>query len=467
MFKSGYVNGITVKDNVKAGEENLFLVRGKVNAQMKKDEYTVYVHLRYTTGKVIHSHCECPAGKGGCCKHVAAVLFQLLDYRELELLEVPIQLSCTEKLMSWNIPALCPGKRGAVLFEDLLFEQADYQRDKLGQRKRPLLKGRRDDFTAAPSFSEKVSKTDLKRLRNSLDDNCPLAYLLDEHDCEPFDYNKYCQNLPSRQELNKKKKVLLHLNTESIRTQVLKNLDETSDPLIVLSPEQLEIVNNKVKVSINESLEIERNTRGQADCPEWYQHREKRLTASNFGAVMNRRVSIYPKTILEKIKTSHSSVRIPLSCRWGKDNEQNALIQYYESLDNQVKICECVGLVVNPKWSWLGASPDALAFTSQEPSPYGGVEIKCPSSKINMTIAEACQDKNFYLSCINGQVALKQKHQYYYQLQGIMAICQLQWIDFVVYTVVDIHVERVYFDFQNWKDNMLPNLTKFFFDYIL
>ena len=86
-----------------------------------------------------------------------------------------------------------------------------------------------------------------------------------------------------------------------------------------------------------------------------------------------------------------------------------------------------------------------------------------------MTIPEACQDKNFYLSYINGQDGLKQKHQYYYQRQGIMAICQLQWIDFVVYTVIDlhVHVKRVYFDFHHWKDNMLPKFTKFFFDYLL
>lgn len=33
LFKSGYVNGITVKDNVKAGEESLFVIRGKVKQE--------------------------------------------------------------------------------------------------------------------------------------------------------------------------------------------------------------------------------------------------------------------------------------------------------------------------------------------------------------------------------------------------------------------------------------------------
>ena len=124
-------------------------------------------------------------------------------------------------------------------------------------------------------------------------------------------------------------KKVLHLNTENVRTDILKQLDESSDPLIVLSPEQIETVKSRVKVSVEERLEIERNTRGQADCSEWYQHREKRLTASNFGAVMNRKESIFPKSLLEKMK-GHSNTRIPLSCRWGKENEENALIQYYE-----------------------------------------------------------------------------------------------------------------------------------------
>jgi uncharacterized Zn finger protein len=32
--------------------------------------------------------CQCPAGAGGHCKHVAAILFQVLDFCELELSEV-------------------------------------------------------------------------------------------------------------------------------------------------------------------------------------------------------------------------------------------------------------------------------------------------------------------------------------------------------------------------------------------
>ena len=51
----------------------------------------------------------------------------------------------------------------------------------------------------------------------------------------------------------------------------------------------------------DELLEVERNTRGQASCEQWYVERNKRLTASNFGGVIRRRESVYLKSLLDKI----------------------------------------------------------------------------------------------------------------------------------------------------------------------
>ncbi len=47
-----------------------------------------------------------------------------------------------------------------------------------------------------------------------------------------------------------------------------------------------------------------------------------------------------------------------------------------------------------------------------------------------------------------------------------MAICQLQFLDFVVYTVNDIHVERIYLDKAEWERCSLPELT-FYFSYLI
>ena len=48
-----------------------------------------------------------------------------------------------------------------------------------------------------------------------------------------------------------------------------------------------------------------------------------------------------------------------------------------------------------------------------------------------------------------------------------MAICQLEFLDFVVYTVSDIHVERIYFDKEEWERCSLPELTSFYFSFLI
>ena len=49
----------------------------------------MYDHLIQTTGNVDYAKCQCPAGAGGRCKHVAATLFQLLIFIELGLSDIP------------------------------------------------------------------------------------------------------------------------------------------------------------------------------------------------------------------------------------------------------------------------------------------------------------------------------------------------------------------------------------------
>ncbi|CAB3988451.1 aldo keto reductase [Paramuricea clavata] len=65
---------------------------------MKKKQYLVYVHLHQHSGDIAYAKCYCPAGAGGCCKHVAATLYQLLDYIELGLSDIPDDKTCTQEL---------------------------------------------------------------------------------------------------------------------------------------------------------------------------------------------------------------------------------------------------------------------------------------------------------------------------------------------------------------------------------
>ena len=79
---------------------------------------------------------------------------------------------------------------------------------------------------------------------------------------------------------------------------------------------------------------------------------------------------------------------------WGKTNEQVAIAKYLELLksdEKSVTACTQCGLFINTETPWLGASPDCLLHDPDEEMPLGLGEVKCPSSKKDMTISEACQ----------------------------------------------------------------------------
>ena len=40
-------------------------------------------------GRFVYSNCTCTAGKGGKCKHVVALLFQVIEYKQLDMTEIP------------------------------------------------------------------------------------------------------------------------------------------------------------------------------------------------------------------------------------------------------------------------------------------------------------------------------------------------------------------------------------------
>ena len=163
--------------------------------------------------------------------------------------------------------------------------------------------------------------------------------------------------------------------------------------------------------------------------------------------------------------SSSKSSSCPAPCKWGKQNETEALKQYVLHKQNSVNAASC-GFVVSQTSPWLGASPDFLIIDPTESTTVGLGEIKCPYSKRDETIDEACEDKTFFLSKVDGKFFLKRNHNYYYQVQGSLGILQLKWSDFIVYTKKGLHVERIHFDDKLWKQTMLPQLTEFYFEYV-
>jgi hypothetical protein len=91
---------------------------------------------------------------------------------------------------------------------------------------------------------------------------------------------------------------------------------------------------------------------------------------------------------------------------------------------------------------WLGGSPDCFLHDPSEENPYGIGEFKCPLSKKDMTIEDACSDSSFFMlpdNDENPRPTLERNHNYYYKVQGLMATCNVEWADFIVYTMEEVN----------------------------
>ena len=84
FFKKGFVKKIRVKDNVMY-EKKSFLVECLVSASTKNIRCQVYVHFCQVSGDIRYEKYTCKAGYGGCCKHVGPALYELVEYRQLEI----------------------------------------------------------------------------------------------------------------------------------------------------------------------------------------------------------------------------------------------------------------------------------------------------------------------------------------------------------------------------------------------
>ena len=66
------------------------LFRGIVKSSFKTTgSYSSVVALSKISGYVLSAQCNCKAGAGGCCRHVDALLYNILNYVELELAIIP------------------------------------------------------------------------------------------------------------------------------------------------------------------------------------------------------------------------------------------------------------------------------------------------------------------------------------------------------------------------------------------
>ena len=162
--------------------------------------------------------------------------------------------------------------------------------------------------------------------------------------------------------------------------------------------------------------------------PEWFKLREDRLTASDLYDAIKNPLSLAKKKL--KGVTFNSSA-IP-ALKWGTMFEPIA-IQIYSHINNK-KIHE-FGLVINDDIQYFGASPDGITEDGVM------IEIKCPYSR----------------KIVNGEIPEK----YYYQIQGQLAVCNLEDCDYIECEFISLGSKDEYLDLkedENYKHGIIAEL---------
>jgi hypothetical protein len=125
--------------------------------------------------------------------------------------------------------------------------------------------------------------------------------------------------------------------------------------------------------------------------------RKKRLTASNFAKVVKRK----------KQFTSAAT-------SYGTTTKEVKTKEKYTDKYTSRYLHDC-GLVVNPSFSFLGATPDRKVCSDSET---GIIEIKCPYFARDMKIEEAILTPNVCLMKVGDNYVMNKSPDYYYQVQG-------------------------------------------------
>lgn len=240
-----------------------------------------------------------------------------------------------------------------------------------------------------------------------------------------------------------------YISSEDPNTWLRKNL--------ILSPEMI--------------LEAAFISSGQRENALWAAIRKLRFTASNFGQIIgaakrNRLTESLKKRILS---TYNLERRAPI--QWGITHERVGVSEY----------CKAGGVTVLPTGIWLhesgvlGASPDGFVQgdflkspivhhqqKDQPPTLPAIIEVKCPFTAKDLTIAEACSSiKDFYLVKDVGGLSLKMTHDYWHQIQGQLFLTRTECCDLVVWTTKDLQIIRILKD-KTWISNIATMLDFYF-----
>ena len=171
----------------------------------------------------------------------------------------------------------------------------------------------------------------------------------------------------------------------------------------------------------------------QAKCKLWEVHRAGRVTASNLQATVHTDTINPSKSLIKRICYPEACKFVRSATTWGCQHEVDAIQDFLDDFfleHTDVKFESC-GLFVNPKYPFMGASPDGI------------IQVKCPYNCSTQLFSELEGNKSFCLKQINEDLKLDKAHSYYNQVQCQLNICEIDICYFVVWSPEEMYIEEV------------------------
>ena len=144
----------------------------------------------------------------------------------------------------------------------------------------------------------------------------------------------------------------------------------------------------------------------------------------------------------------------------GNEYEGSARAKYAK--EKKVIVQEC-GLIVAMSEPWLAYSPDGVVIENSKACRL--LEIKCPY-ELEDTSTEVLRKKcKKFLKVQGNQVTVRDKHQYYAQVQCGMALLNLKWCDFVIYSNVSKSIKMINISYdKEYVQKLFGQLKKRYFE---
>jgi len=387
---------------------------------------------------------------GQACNHIAALLFFIEHHVDDE--DLPTEISKTSKPMAWNQP---PKKTVAPECS------SNMQFVKPSHGDLPVQRISRSTFDPrALEHQEDVDKERVDHLIARVRESMPCSGL--QHfwcdgpntETNPGDVSLWSHVLFSHGSLN------------STITKVV-------DPTPIVCQQFL----RNMRLSSGEVAAIEAATREQSGSALWQAIRNGRLTSSRFGEILKRRQTTDSRRLVKDVMGYNGLMKkVPPQIRWGKDNEDRArqcYIKNRQQYGEDMEV-EASGLHLMPDRSFIGASSDGKVLCKNvDTCCWGCLEIKCPYSingqvTVSMSPMEiADKHTDFFMKMgDDGLLHLPPDHAYYAQVQGEMAVLDVEWCDFVVFSNNTVVVDRIVADYDYWVD-LQEKLEQFYLQHVI